>query len=158
MRDNIIVRDGTLTDAKAIQAIASPIMKSYGLEPDFAFLDYELGQFGKNYEGSIAQLVACLDNVVIGSIILKVHKENVAKLVGFYISDNQQGKGVGKKLLSAAIQRAKLSGQDAIYLETWDKMEAATSLYKAMGWKKTEDPHPDSGAERAYYLNLKWDC
>jgi len=151
---NIAIRDGKQTDAKAIQDIASPIMKSYGLEPDFDDLDYELGHFGEDYHGSIAQLVACHNDVVIGSVILKVYQENTVKLTGFYISENQQGKGVGKQLLNSAIQRAKVIGSESIYLETWDKMEAATSLYRKLGWEKTIDPHPSSGAERAYILNL----
>ncbi|KXO10888.1 Histone acetyltransferase HPA2 [Moritella sp. JT01] len=155
MSCNITVRDGSRTDAKAIQAIASPIMKSFGLEPDFDDLDYELGHFGENYPGSIVQLVACLNDAVIGSVILKAHKENVAKLTGFYISEKQQGKGIGKKLLNVAIQRAKLLGHESIYLETWDKMESATNLYQKLGWEKTIDPDPKSGAERAYILNLK---
>lgn len=155
MHSNITIRDGVVDDAVEVQTIASPIMKSFGLEPDFTKLDYELGQFGNSYEGLIAQLVACERDVVIGSVILKFHDQNVAKMTGFYISPNQQGKGVGKKLLNIAIKRAQLSGLDGIYLETWDKMEAATNLYKKMGWKLTDDPHPDSGAERAYFLNLK---
>ena len=154
MNNDLIIRDGKLCDAVEIRAIASPLMKSFGLEPDFADLDYELGHFGENYKGLIAQLVACFNGAVIGSIVLKVYKDNVAKITGFYISPDFQGKGVGKNLLSVAIQRAKLSGQDGIYLETWDKMESATSLYKKLGWKKTTDPHIDSGAERSYYLEL----
>jgi GNAT superfamily N-acetyltransferase len=153
--NNITVRDGSLCDAKAIQDIASPIMQSFGLKPDFLDLDYELGHFGEPYKGSIAQLVACLNNVVIGSVIIKNHEGNVAKLTGFYISESLQGKGVGKSLLEVAVERAKISGYDAIYLETWDKMEAATNLYIKMGWVKVENPPPESGAERAYKLNLK---
>lgn len=155
MNSNIIVREGTLSDAKAIQAIASPIMKSFGLEPDFDDLDYELGHFGENYVGSIVQLVACLNNIVIGSVIVKVHKDNMVKLTGFYILEKQQGKGVGKSLLNVVIQRVKRLGYESIYLETWDKMESATNLYQKLGWQKTLDPDPQSGAERAYLLNLK---
>lgn len=154
MCSKIIVRDGALNDAKYVQSIASPIMRSYGLEPDFIKLDFELGHFGESYLGSIAQLVACLNGVVIGSVILKAFERNSIKLTGFYISKDHQGNGAGRKLLATAIERAKLTKHDAIYLETWDKMEAATSLYTKLGWKMIADPHPDSGAERAYCLNL----
>ncbi|WP_169306997.1 GNAT family N-acetyltransferase [Ferrimonas sediminicola] len=143
-----------MADAKLVQAIASPIMESYGLVPDFDCLDYELGHFGECYHGSIAQLVACSDGVVVGSVILKAHQGEVAKLTGFYIAACHQGKGVGKRLLGAAIQRAKSSGHRAIYLETWDKMAAATALYKRFGWKKITDLPPESGAQRGYCLDL----
>lgn len=151
---SLLIRDGSEADAEAVQAIAGPIMESYGLVPDFEHLDYELGHFGQGYEGAIAQLVACSGERVIGSAILKWRTQRVAKLTGFYVCGQYRGRGAGQRLLAEVIRRARDCGCDAIYLETWDKMEAATALYKRLGWKKVKDLEPGSGAERGYLLDL----
>ncbi|WP_051215871.1 GNAT family N-acetyltransferase [Ferrimonas futtsuensis] len=155
MIHSLSIRDGQVADARAVQAIAGPIMESFGLVPDFDVLDYELGHFGQGYQGAIAQLVACVDDLVIGSAILKEYGDELAKLTGFYVCGGYRGMGAGQRLLTEVIRRANDRGCRAIYLETWDKMEAATALYKRLGWQKVKDLHPDSGAERGYLLELQ---
>ncbi|WP_417656569.1 GNAT family N-acetyltransferase [Pseudidiomarina aestuarii] len=154
MCTDLLIRNGSVADAESVQGIAGPIMESYGLVPDFELLDYELGHFGQGYQGAIAQLVACIGERVVGSAILKEYQPSVAKLTGFYVCGQFRGRGAGQQLLIEVIQRARESGCSAIYLETWDKMEAATALYKRLGWQKVKDLPPDSGAERGYLLEL----
>ncbi|BDY05137.1 GNAT family N-acetyltransferase [Ferrimonas sp. YFM] len=150
----ITIRDGVLADAKVVQAIAGPIMESFGLVPDFDHLDYELGHFGQEYQGAMEQLVACVEGQVIGSAILKEYQPGIAKLTGFYVCGRHRGLGVGRQLIAEVIRRAGGRGCGAIYLETWDKMEAATALYLSLGWKKVRDLPLESGAERGYLLEL----
>ena len=76
------------------------------------------------------------------------------KITGFYIDSKYRGQRAGHLLLSEAVNRAKLSALGGVYLDTLDKMEVAVTLYKKFGWKKIEDPPPNSGAQRRYFLRL----
>ncbi len=154
-RNDIKIRDGVLLDAEAVRSIAFSIMKSFGMDPDPGGLDIELGHFGENYMGAVAQLVACKGSRVIGSLILKQQSTNDGKITGFYIDSKYRGLRAGHLLLSEAIKRAKIAMLDGIYLDTWDKMETAVWLYKKFGWKQIEDPPKSSGAQRRYYLRVK---
>jgi ribosomal protein S18 acetylase RimI-like enzyme len=152
---DIKIRDGFLLDGEAVRRIAFSIMKSYGMDPDPDGLDIELGHFGENYIGAVAQLVACKGSKIVGSIILKYQSPNDGKITGFYIDSKYRGLRAGHLLLSEAINRAKIARLDGIYLDTWDKMETAIWIYKKFGWKQIEDPPKSSGAQRRYYLRLK---
>lgn len=152
--NTVIIRDGNISDAEAVRLIAYPIMKSFGIEPDPNGLDYEIGHFGENYVGSVAQLVASLGSRIVGSIILKRHRQNDGKISGFYVDSKYRGQGAGHLLLTEAVNRAKLSGLGGVYLDTLDKMDVAVTLYQKFGWKQIEDPPPNSGAQRRYFLRL----
>ena len=152
--NTVIIRDGNISDAEAVKLIAYPIMESFGIEPDPNDLDYELGHFGENYIGIIAQLVAILGSKIVGSIILKRHLQNDGKITGFYVDPKYRGQRAGHLLLSETVNRAKLYSLGGVYLDTLDKMEVAVTLYKKFGWKQIEDPPPNSGAQRRYFLRL----
>ena len=153
-KNDIEIRDGLLSDAGAVRSMAFSIMKSFGMDPDPNGLDFELGHFGENYPGIVAQLVACKGIRLIGSLILRRQLPNDGKMTGFYVDSSHRGLGAGHLLLSEAINRAKSAGLDGMYLDTWDKMETAVELYKKFGWKQIEDPLKSSGAQRRYYLRL----
>lgn len=122
--------------------------------PDPNGLDFELGHFGENYTGAVAQLVACKGMSLIGSLILRRQSPNDGKMIGFYVDSRHRGLGVGHLLLSEGIHRAENAGLDGIYLDTWDKMETAVELYRKFGWKQIKDPPKSSGAQRRFYLSL----
>ena len=151
----VIIRDGYITDAETVKTIAFSSMDSFGIESDPDGLDFEIGHFGEDYPGSIFQIVACKDNIVIGSLILKEKYQNSAKLTGFYTNTKYRGFGIGKQLLQEALNRAKNKALAGIYLDTWHEMKAAIYLYEKFGWIRIKDPPIGSGAQRSYYLNLK---
>lgn len=150
----ILIREGILSDAELVKSIAFPIMKSFGIKPDPKGLDFELGHFGEIYSSAIAQLVAVVESRIIGSIILRHNQQNSGKITGFYVDSKFQGQKAGHLLLSEVISRAQMINLDGIFLDTWDKMESAVQIYKKFGWKQIEDPPPNSGANRRYYLSL----
>ncbi len=155
--NEITIRNGTPSDGESVRSIAFAVMKSFELEPNPDGIDFELGHFGENHSGILAQLVACKKEVVIGSVILVKKSTMVGKLTGFYVDPKSRGLGAGKKLLVEVINRAKNTGLSGIYLETWDKMEQAVRLYKKFGWERASDPPIKSGAQRSYYLEIEKD-
>ena len=50
-----------------------------------------------------------------------------------------QGRGIGSAVLEALLDFARDQGADAVWLETNQKLEAATALYEKFGFKKLEN-------------------
>ena len=49
-----------------------------------------------------------------------------------------QGRGIGSAVLECLLDFAREQGADAVWLETNEKLEAATALYEKFGFKKLE--------------------
>lgn len=148
------IRLATRHDAEQVQRLAYPAMRSFGLVPDPEGVDLEIGRFGEQLEGMLLQLVAHREDVILGCISLSQKDSITGKISGFYVGPDYRGKGIGESLLTATIGHAQSIPLAGIYLETWDKMEAAVRLYTKFGWKRVNDPPKASGAQRAYYLSL----
>ena len=151
---SLVIRRATTGDREAVLGIATAGMQEFGLVPDFAGLDVELGRIGEDHEGTIAEFVAVVGTAVCGSIVISGKGGRVGKLSGFYVSDTYRGHGIGRALLSAAVEAARRHGTERLYLETWGRMDAAVRLYESTGWERGEDPPANSGAERSYWLAL----
>jgi GNAT superfamily N-acetyltransferase len=151
------VRKGKQSDAAQAQKLSYSTMQLFGLVPDPNGIDIELGHFGEQFDEFLLQLVACESDKIIGCISLLRFDACEGKLSGFYVDPTYQGRGIGQRLLKSTLDHAKSIGLTGIYLETWDKMEAAANLYKKFGWKRVNDPPRDSGAQRAYYLRFTAD-
>ncbi|WP_445230772.1 GNAT family N-acetyltransferase [Duganella rhizosphaerae] len=148
------VREACIQDRRRVQEIAAESMRHFGLEPDFATLDIDLGRFGAAATHTVAQLVAEIGGSVIGSLILTRKDSNTLKLTGFYVHGSARGKGAGKALLHRAIAAARSHGYTAIYLETWSQMHSAVHLYKSFGWTLDQALDPSTGAEWSYVLQI----
>jgi hypothetical protein len=68
--------------------IAGDAMIGYGIEPDFTGLDSNLGQVGSNPK-ACAELVATMDGVVVGVVILTRSGDNAGKLTSTSIRDGE---------------------------------------------------------------------
>jgi len=151
---DLVIRTATAADREVVLRIAAAGMQQFGLVPDFAGLDAELGRIGEEREGAIAELVAVVGGAVCGSVLISGTGERMAKLSGFYVSDAHRGHGIGRALLRAAVEAASCIGTQRLYLETWGRMTAAVQLYESTGWIRGEDPPGSSGADRSYWLDL----
>ena len=152
--ETLIIRNGTVEDGDRVREIAFDTFPDFGMVPDPEGIDSELGSFGETSPELIAQLVAEVGSVVIGSVILSRSNETRGKLTGFYVDPSYRGHGAGRALLVELFEKAKKAKLREIYLETWGKMEAAIHLYESLGWIREEDPAPESGASRSYLLKL----
>ena len=151
---DLVIRRAITDDREAVLGIATAGMQEFGLVPDFAGLDVDLGHIGEDREGTIADLVAVVGTAVCGSVVISGKGDRIGKLSGFYVSDAYRGHGIGRALLSAAVEAARRHGMELLYLETWGRMDAAVRLYESTGWERGEDLPANSGAERSYWLAL----
>ena len=132
-------------DAPAYRVLRTEALRT---EP-FAFgSDYE-SYIKKTDEQVAAQVVpiedrvftlgAFVDGELIGSATLwrteSIRFRHGADLTAMYVSDSARGKGVGKALVAALIERARtLNGLEKISLSVSTCQQSACRLYRSMGF------------------------
>ncbi|KTR41240.1 acetyltransferase [Curtobacterium oceanosedimentum] len=85
-----------------------------------------------------AVFVARLDDEVIGCIGIMPVGERVVELVKMAVSPAHQGHGTGRKLIGAALDRARALGAQRIALESNSSLASAVHLYEAFGFRHLE--------------------
>jgi len=53
-----------------------------------------------------------------------------------YVDTTLQGRGLGRKLMEAALQHPRLAKARRIFVQVWDENERAVRLYESFGFKK----------------------
>ncbi|OJW26103.1 MAG: MarR family transcriptional regulator [Rhodospirillales bacterium 69-11] len=81
------------------------------------------------------------DETVLGSVTIDGQDlgPDIAHLRWFIVADGQRGRGIGRRLLSAAIAFAAAQGFPEIHLWTFAGLDAARHLYEAAGFACVEE-------------------
>lgn len=98
----------------------------------------ELSGFCLGYNAERDGLWLALDaDVVHGSIIIdgSHYAQSGAHLRWFITSDASRGKGVGARLLGAAMDFCKMRNYHKVYLWTFDELHAARHMYEKHGFR-----------------------
>lgn len=66
--------------------------------------------------------------------------ERCAEIQKLYLTEEVQGKGLGKALMETAEKYAVQAGYERLYLETHTNLEAAIHLYEKLGFHKIQKP------------------
>jgi ribosomal protein S18 acetylase RimI-like enzyme len=112
------------------------------LAPGYADTLRSLGSVGS---GEV--LVAVEDDRLAGTVLLQpwnpdcevARGRDEAELRALAVAPEAQGRGIGRVLLRAAIDRAKARGVDHLVLSTQPTMKAAQRLYRAEGFVRLAD-------------------
>lgn len=151
---SIVVRRAAPSDNSAASALVFAILRSYGIEPDAQGLDADIAQLGLHEEPHKITFVAEHGGRVAGVATLDVSNEKAAFLSGLYVDPEARRLGIGRKLLSTAIETSRTLGRQAIRLETRERFAEAIRLYESTGWVRGEDLPPGYGPERTYMYDL----
>lgn len=85
--------------------------------------------------GSI--LIAVLDGVPVGTVgLVPGHDEGVLELIKMSARQDLRGRGIGRALMDAAIESARMQGAKSIWLETNTVLDAALALYRKSGFRE----------------------
>ena len=99
-----------------------------------------------------AVLFACLENEVVGTCALIRHRNGAYELAKMAVTKKYQGRGIGRKLLLAVIDKARTFGASELYLRTNAKLKAANHLYRTFGFTKSAlDPFVEGEYERSTF-------
>lgn len=133
---DVIVRDYRSGDAAAFRDLnLAWIEQFFTVEPeDRAQLDdpqtHILDKGG-------AILIAELDGEAVGTAgLVPGHGDGVLELIKMSARSDVQGRGVGRALMDASIDKARAMGAARIWLETNTRLEAALALYRKAGFRE----------------------
>jgi len=95
-----------------------------------------------------AILYALHGDEVVGTVALKHQGDQVFELTKMAVTSAHQGRGLGRRLLWAAVRRyTELQGK-TLYLESHSSLAPALRLYESAGFRHETPPRP-SDYERA---------
>lgn len=93
-------------------------------------------------EAGGAILFARVDDEIVGTCALQ-QDDGKWELTKMAVTESHQGRQIGRKLLLAAIERAREMGVEQLFLVTNSSLSAAVTLYRKTGFRVTQcGPHP----------------
>jgi ribosomal protein S18 acetylase RimI-like enzyme len=97
-----------------------------------------------NPEGQViarggAVLFATLDREAVGTCALIRRSDEVFELAKMAVAESHRGRGIGRLLAEAAIERARALGARTVVLLTSPKLEAAIGLYRSLGFREVAE-------------------
>jgi GNAT superfamily N-acetyltransferase len=99
-------------------------------------------------------IMALLDDYPAGCIALRKISENVCEMKRLYVREKYQGFGIGKKLITMAIEDATKLGYGSMRLDTLPSMKKAQDLYTSFGFYDI-DPYVYNPIQGTRFMELK---
>ncbi|GAB7257245.1 GNAT family N-acetyltransferase [Polaribacter sp. OB-PA-B3] len=147
---DFIIREIQPKDNKQLsKVIRSVILEMGAPKIGTAYEDKATDSMFENYQKEkVAYFVVEHNNVIVGGAgIAKLDncEENICELQKMYFLPIARGKGIGTKLITKCLEKAKEFGFNNCYLETMPYMEAARKLYAKNGFVNLEKPMGNTG-------------
>ena len=133
--------------AQGFAALVVDTLREFGFEYD-PELDRDLDDPGATY---VAFWTALVDGGVAGSVAFRDLGGDAFELKRMYLRSAYRGRGVGKRLLSTALDWARANGARTVRLDTHETMITARHLYESAGFVRVEGESPRQGQQRLLY-------
>lgn len=149
------IRLATNSDIDGIKTVVFGVLKEYGLEPDPNTTDKDLDSIEAHYSengGYFGVVEEC--NCIVATIGLYRVDEITCELRKMYALPDHRGKGLGKRLMEFALNKAKEMGFKRVVLETASPLNEAIGLYKRFGFQEFEPEHMSPRCDQAMELYL----
>jgi putative acetyltransferase len=150
------MRIASNADGERIEALVYSVLKEYGLPPEPDGMDADLRDIETHYlqRGGVFWVIVQEDEQIIGTVGLSPLKESVVELRKMYLAPEARGQGLGKRLLTQAIDEARRLGFRRIELDTASRLEVAIRLYRSFGFQEIVCHHIGSRCDQAFALDL----
>ncbi|MEL7111111.1 MAG: GNAT family N-acetyltransferase [Pseudomonadota bacterium] len=132
----MIVRDYTASDADAFRDLNLAWVEQY-----FTVEDEDRAQLNDPQTHILdkggAILIADIDGDVVGTVgLVPGHDADTLELIKMSARSDVKGRGIGRALMGAAIEKSRAMGASKIWLETNTSLEAALALYRKSGFRE----------------------
>jgi putative acetyltransferase len=105
------------------------------------------------------QIVFVLDgDEAVGCCALMAMPDGGFEVAKMAVADSHKGRGLGRVLMNACIQRAKAAGAPRLYLETNSALAPALGLYRSFGFQSVDPPAPSPYARADVTMELRLPC
>jgi GNAT superfamily N-acetyltransferase len=142
-------------DGEPVRDLVFAVLRAYDIEPDPDNLDADVVRFGSAPDDVWPyELVAEVDGAVAGCVALTDKRPGVAYLSKLFVDPGRRRAGVGRALLTAAVDEARRRSIPRVELQTRTIFLEAVRLYEATGWRRGPDPTHGLGPDRTYFLDL----
>ena len=132
----MIVRDYTQNDAAAFRDLNLAWVEAFFTVEDEDRAQLEDPNTHILDKGG-AILIAEYQGEAVGTVgLVPGHGDGVLELIKMSARSDIQGKGIGRALMDAAIEKAREMSASQIWLETNTKLEAALALYRKSGFRE----------------------
>jgi ribosomal protein S18 acetylase RimI-like enzyme len=154
---NIVIREATIKDIPLINRLAYVIWPfAYKEILSAAQLDYMLeliyskASLQKQFDEGHSFLIVEENNEPVAFADYSLLKDAVYKLNKIYVSQTQQGKGIGKLLIEDVIERIKTKHATALLLNV-NRYNKAKQFYERIGFTVISEEDIDIG--QGYFMN-----
>ncbi|QHT69971.1 GNAT family N-acetyltransferase [Rhodocytophaga rosea] len=129
-------RLATNSDRNVIIELVKSSLTEFNLtySPESSDRDLQDIEMSYMHNGGTFEVLENEASEIIGTIALLKIDNTICKLRKMYVRKNERGKGLGSRLLTRIIEKARQSGFSQIILETEHSMKAAINLYKKFGF------------------------
>jgi len=150
------IRVASPGDAQAIREVVRVVLAEYGLAPDPAGTDGDLGDIAASYfaRGGLFDVVVADDGRVVGCCGVYRVDETTCELRKMYVLREDRGQGLGARLLRRAIAFARGRGFRRMELETASLLKVAIGLYERSGFRPAARARLASRCDQGYALDL----
>lgn len=133
-------------------------------DPDWVSYLAEIADIGGRADRTVV-LGAFEDGRPLGTVTIEVDQKiednrmplepDAANVRMLGVAPQARRRGVGRSLMEASIEEARVRGKRALTLNTWEGMRSAVAMYEAMGFVRGEDVVLDDGFRlQSYRLEL----
>ena len=124
---------------------------------DLSFQDFDrelAGLPGELYSPPTGQLLLARESDgIAGCVAVCMLAPGICEMKRLFVRPRFRGKGVGRHLAKAAIDRARQMDYECMRLDTVESMTEATALYRSLGFKDIE-PYRYNPIPGAIFLEL----